>query len=125
LTLLAPLLFANVFSYLEPLKHLSAQPNLFSSLTSTLFNLLLFGAPQHHWAVIKPMLSLMLASESSFKAYKDHLIGTQAPENQQALNEAFHNLLHDVQRSLDNTNRERFTQKLVTFRVAVRGFLTL
>lgn len=105
--------------------HLSAQPNLFSSLTSTLFNLLLFGAPQHHWAVIKPMLSLMLASESSFKAYKDHLIATQAPENQQALIEAFHNLLHDVQRSLDNTNRERFTQKLVTFRVAVRGFLTL
>ena len=43
----------------------------------------------------------------------------------QNLNEAFQKLLHDVQRSLDNANRERFTQKLVTFRVAVRGFLTL
>lgn len=106
-------------------KHLTAQPNLFSSLTATLFNLLLFGAPQHHWAVIKPMLSLMLASESSFTSYKDHLISTQTPENQQNLNESFQKLLHDVQRSLDNANRERFTQKLVTFRVAVRGFLTL
>eukprot|EP00553_Chaetoceros_curvisetus_P006096 CAMPEP_0204624628 /NCGR_PEP_ID=MMETSP0717-20131115/10374_1 /ASSEMBLY_ACC=CAM_ASM_000666 /TAXON_ID=230516 /ORGANISM="Chaetoceros curvisetus" /LENGTH=370 /DNA_ID=CAMNT_0051640083 /DNA_START=198 /DNA_END=1310 /DNA_ORIENTATION=+ len=106
-------------------KHLTAQPNLFSSLTSTLFNLLLFGAPQHHWAVIKPMLSLMLASESSFTSYKDHLVSTQTPENQKALNEAFTKLLLDVQRSLDSANRDRFTQKLVSFRVAVRSFLTL
>lgn len=107
--------------------HLSAQPNLFSSLTSTLFNLLLFGAPlpQHHWTVIKPMLSLMLASESSFTSYKDHLVSTQSPENQQALNNAFNKLLSDVQRSLDSANRERFTQKLISFRVAVRGFLTI
>jgi exportin-7 len=90
-----------------------------------LFNLLLFGAPQHHWAVIKPMLSLMMASESSFTAYKDHLISTQSPKNQQALTDAFNKLLEDVNRGLDNANREKFTQKLVAFRVAVRGFLTL
>lgn len=106
-------------------KHLNAQPNLFSSLTATLFNLLLFGAPQNHWAVIRPMLSLMLASESSFTSYKDHLISTQSPEKQQQLSEAFAKLLQDVQRSLDNANRDRFTQKLITFRVATRGFLTI
>lgn len=106
-------------------KHLNAQPNLFSSLTATLFNLLLFGAPQNHWAVIRPMLSLMLASESSFSAYKDHLISTQNPEKQQQLSEAFAKLLQDVQRSLDNANRDRFTQKLITFRVATRAFLTI
>ena len=104
---------------------MNAQPNLFSSLTTTLFNLLLFGAPQNHWAVIRPMLSLMLASESSFTAYKDHLINTQSPEKQQQLSEAFATLLHDVQRSLDNTNRDRFTQRLITFRVKTRGFLTI
>jgi exportin-7 len=104
---------------------LSAQPNLLSSLTATLFNLLLFGAPQNHWAVIRPMLSLMLASESSFTAYKDHLISTQSPEKQHQLNEAFSKLLQDVQMSLDNANRDRFTQKLITFRVATRGFLTI
>jgi len=104
---------------------LNAQPNFFSSLTTTLFNLLLFGAPQNHWAVMRPMLSLMLASESSFNAYKEHLLCTQTPENRQLLNEAFGKLLHDVQRSLDSTNRDRFTQKLTAFRVAARGFLTL
>ncbi|EED92291.1 hypothetical protein THAPSDRAFT_34505 [Thalassiosira pseudonana CCMP1335] len=106
-------------------KHLAAQPNLFSSLTATLFNLLLFGAPQNHWAVMRPMLSLMLASESSFTAYKDHLMGTQDAANQALLNEAFNKLLADVSRSLESANRDRFTQKLTAFRVSTRGFLTL
>ena len=106
-------------------KHLAAQPNLFSSLTATLFNLLLFGPPQNHWAVMRPMLSLMLASESSFTAYKDHLMSTQDSANQAKLNEAFNKLLADVNRSLESANRDRFTQKLTAFRVSTRGFLTL
>lgn len=106
-------------------KHLVAQPNLFSSLTGTLFNLLLFGAPQNHWAVMRPMLSLMLASETSYTAYKDHLISTQDSANQAKLNEAFNKLLADVNRSLESANRDRFTQKLTAFRVSTRGFLTL
>lgn len=106
-------------------KHLTAQPNLFSSLTLTLFNLLLYGPPQNHWAVMRPMLSLMLASESSFAAYKDHLLSTQTPDNQAKLNEALNKLLADVVRSLDNANRDRFTQKLTAFRVTARGFLTI
>jgi exportin-7 len=104
---------------------MTAQPNLFSSLTATLFNLLLYGPPQNHWAVMRPMLSLMLANETSFTQYKDHLLSTQSPENQVKLNEALTKLLADVSRSLDNSNRDRFTQKLTAFRVAARGFLTL
>ena len=106
-------------------KHLAAQPNLFSSLTATLFNLLLYGPPQNHWAVMRPMLSLMLASEQSFAQYKDHLLSTQSPENQAKLEEALNKLLADVNRSLDNANRDRFTQKLTAFRVSARSFLTL
>eukprot|EP00985_Skeletonema_marinoi_P000640 scaffold227_cov116-Skeletonema_marinoi.AAC.2 len=105
--------------------HLAAQPDLFSSLTATLFNLLLFGPPQNHWAVMRPMLSLMLASESSFTAYKDHLMSTQDSTNQALLNESFNKLLSDVNRSLESSNRDRFTQKLTAFRVSTRGFLTL
>jgi len=106
-------------------KHLAAQPNLFSSLTATLFNLLLYGPPQNHWAVMRPMLSLMLASETSFTQYKDHLLSTQSPDNQAKLEEALNKLLADVNRSLDNANRDRFTQKLTAFRVSARSFLTL
>jgi exportin-7 len=107
------------------LQHLNVQPNLFSSLTATLFNLLLFGPPQNHWAVMRPMLSLMLASETSFSAYKDHLLSTQSPENQSKLNETLNKLLSEVNRSLDSANRDRFTQKLTAFRVTARAFLTL
>lgn len=74
---------------------------------------------------MRPMLSLMLASESSFAAYKDLLLSSQSPENQAKLNEALGKLLQDVNRSLDSANRDRFTQKLTAFRVAARGFLTI
>lgn len=67
----------------------------------------------------------MLASETSFTAYKDHLINSQSPENQAKLNEALNKLLADVNRSLDSANRDRFTQKLTAFRVTARSFLTL
>jgi exportin-7 len=106
-------------------QHLAAQPNLFSSLTMTLFNLLLFGPPSNHWAVMRPMLSLMLASESSFQEYKNYLLSTQSNENQAKLNETLNKLLLDVNRSLDSANRDRFTQKLTAFRVTARGFLTI
>lgn len=107
-------------------KHLAAQPNLFDSLTSTLFNLLLFGSPQNHWAVMRPMLSIILASESSLKNYKDQLSRSQpSQENRLLLEEAFGKLLSDINRSLDSTNRDRFTQKLTAFRVNTRSFLTL
>ncbi len=107
------------------LQHLAAHPSLFSSLTATLFNLLLFGPPQNHWAVMRPMLSLMLASETSFAAYRDHLLSTQSPENQAKLADALDKLFADVSRSLDSANRDRFTQKLTAFRVTARGFLTV
>jgi exportin-7 len=107
------------------IQHLLAQPSLLSSLTATLFNLLLYGPSQNYWAVMRPMLSLMLANETSFTQYKDHLLSTQSPENQVKLNDSLNKLLADVSRSLDNANRDRFTQKLTAFRIAVRGFLTL
>jgi exportin-7 len=71
------------------------------------------------------MLSLVLADESSFTAYKDHLLSSQNPENQQQLDDAFNKLLLDVSRNLDSANRERFTQKLTAFRVTARNFLSL
>jgi hypothetical protein len=41
---------------------MQAQPDMIFTLLSTLFNQLLFGAV-NHWAITRPILSLMLASE--------------------------------------------------------------
>mmetsp|Transcript_18274 Transcript_18274/g.41713 ORF Transcript_18274/g.41713 Transcript_18274/m.41713 type:complete len:137 (+) Transcript_18274:3448-3858(+) len=113
------------YAFYQHIQHLNAQPDLFSRLTATLFNLLLFGSAQNNWAVMRPLLSLMMASEQSFTSYKEYLMSTQSPENQGLLNEAFGKLLQDVNRNLESTNRDRFVQKLTAFRVATRSFLTL
>ncbi len=48
--------------------HLAANPNLLSGLLNTLFNILLFDSTYNqtatHWAVTRPILSLMLADEA-------------------------------------------------------------
>ncbi len=105
--------------------HIASEPDILNQLMTTLFNSLLFSSHSNHWAVTRPMLSLMLASESSFTHYKEQLINTQPLENREKLMEEFSKLTQDIQRSVDFTNRDRFTQKLTSFRLVVRQFLTL
>jgi len=105
--------------------HLNAEPSILSKIMATLFNQLLFGPIANQWSVTRPILSLMLASEQAFTEYKASLLATQSPENQQQLEEAFGKLLSELQLNLENTNRDRFTQKLAGFRLTVRSFLTM
>lgn len=105
--------------------HISSEPDILHKLMATLFNLLLFNAHANHWAVTRPILSLMLASEDSFTDYQANLINTQTAENQEKLREEFSKLTADVERSVDVPNRDRFTQKLTLFRLGVRQFLSL
>jgi exportin-7 len=106
--------------------HMLSEPDILNQLMSTLFNSLLFASHANHWAVTRPILSLMLASESSFTDYENQLISSQAsPENQEKLREEFAKLTTDIQRSVETANRDRFTQRLTVFRLNVRQFLTL
>jgi exportin-7 len=105
--------------------HISSNARLFPDLTAKVFEQLLFGPYGNHWAVTRPILSIMLADEASFASYRAQLMATQTPENQAKLEEAFVVLLSDVQKNLDLTNRDRFAQRLSNFRQKVRDFLTL
>ncbi len=106
-------------------KHVQSEPDIFHHLMGTLFNALLFGAQANHWAITRPILSLLLASEASFTDYQNQLLSSQPPENQEKLREEFVKLTADVQRSVETNNRDRFTQKLTMFRLNVRQFLAL
>lgn len=106
-------------------QHVQSEPEVFHQLMSTLFNSLLYTSHANHWAVTRPILSLLLASEASFTDYQTQLISTQSLENQEKLKEEFSKLTADIQRSLETTNRDRFTQKLTMFRLNVRQFLTI
>lgn len=104
--------------------HIQSEPDILNQLMSTLFNSLLFTSHANHWAVTRPILSLLLASEQSFQAYQDQLLTSQSVQNQDKLKEEFSRLVLDVQRSVETSNRDRFTQKLTMFRLNVRQFLT-
>lgn len=104
--------------------HIASEPDLPDQLMATLFNTLLFATQANHWAITRPILSLMLAFESSFNSYRDSLLQNQPEENQQKLMEEFEKLTSDIQTSVETSNRDRFTQKLTLFRLSVRQFLT-
>ena len=104
--------------------HIASEPNVLHQLMSTLFNTLLLTSHANHWAVTRPILSLMLASEASFLEYQNELVATQTLENQEKLRDEFNKLTSDIQRSVETANRDRFTQKLTLFRLSVRQFLT-
>ena len=46
--------------------HIASEPDVLHQLMSNLFNTLLLTSHANHWAVTRPILSLMLASEASF-----------------------------------------------------------
>lgn len=106
-------------------QHIQSEPTMMNLLMSTLFNFLLFSSHANHWAVTRPILSLMLASEDAYTAYRDQLVSSQSPENQIKLTEEFDKLTADIQRSVDTANRDKFTQRLTLFRINVRQFLAL
>ncbi len=106
-------------------QHIQSDPDLLNHLMSALFNSLLFGSHATHWAVTRPILSLLLAQEACYTNYMNYLLSTQPRENHDKLTEEFGKLTCDIQRSLETSNRDRFTQKLTVFRLNVRNFLTL
>lgn len=61
----------------------------------------------------------------AFNKYKNKLTESQSVANRPLLQESFTKLLADVQRNLESTNRDRFTQRLTSFRISVRQFLTM
>ena len=105
--------------------HIISDPDALNQLMSALFNGLLFSSQANQWAITRPILSLLLAQESTYVFYQNQLKSTQSIENQEKLNEEFEKLGQDIQQSLESSNRDKFTQKLTNFRLNVRQFLTL
>jgi hypothetical protein len=104
---------------------MASDPTCVGTLLTTLFNSLLFGTNQGHWPITRPILSLMLIAEEAFVAYQNQLMTTQTAENQVKLANEFNKLTDDMQRSLEVVNRDRFTQRLSVFRLAVRQWINL
>ena len=105
--------------------HITSDPALLGKLLTTLCNSLLFNTASNQWALTRPIFTLILIAETAFADYQNQLIATQSPENQVKLAAEFARLTEGMQRTVEVTARDRFTQRLTVFRMNVRGFMNV
>ena len=112
-------------------EQVSKEPTVFDSMMKLLFQLVVFGESSTQWAMTRPMLPLILAADMvtprSWDAFKESLTGSQPVEGgvRARLVEELGKLMKDITRSLESPNRDRFSQRLSSFRLAVRSFVKL
>eukprot|EP01127_Copromyxa_protea_P017596 TRINITY_DN5388_c0_g1_i1.p1 TRINITY_DN5388_c0_g1~~TRINITY_DN5388_c0_g1_i1.p1 ORF type:complete len:1092 (-),score=154.28 TRINITY_DN5388_c0_g1_i1:102-3377(-) len=112
---------------LEPMaKHTASNQSLINALTIQLFNILL-TMDQMHYTVSKPLLSLILMSQSDFSLIRNLMVKSQAHDESKAnqLNQLFDVLMQDIQTNIESENRDKFTSNCSTFRAAVTAFIDL
>ena len=109
----------------------AGDPAVFDELMKLLFQLLMFGEASTQWALSRPMLPLILAADivqsNTWEAFKTTLVSSQPEAGgvQAQLVEELGKLMKDITRSLDSPNRDRFSQHLSSFRLAVRTFIKM
>lgn len=95
--------------------HMQSSMDLVTRLLAALFNLVLFENVGNLWSFSRPLLSLTLINEAGFANYRNEVLAIQPPQNRDHVSEGFKSLMEDVRPSLENKNRDKFTQQLVYF----------
>jgi exportin-7 len=104
-------------------QHLASCPNIFTGFLTTLFKKLLFDGAESYWSLSRPVLSIILANDQAFEQAKQYLAATQPPQNHPKMKAEFDKLLIDVDRNLEPTNRDRFTQRITAMRNELKKLL--
>ncbi|OIT33526.1 hypothetical protein A4A49_14947 [Nicotiana attenuata] len=82
----------------------------------TLFEIVLFEDCGNQWSLSRPMLSMILISEEMFSNLRAQILSSQPTDQQQRLSLCFDKLMADITRSLDQKNRDKFSNNLTRFR---------
>ncbi|KAK3039445.1 hypothetical protein RJ639_029244 [Escallonia herrerae] len=131
-------------------RHVADSPSIFPEVTAlqilkSLFEVVLFEDYGNQWSLSRPMLSLILINEEAgvilasmlvmpdsciplqgtlsmmFTNAKAQILVTQPMDDQQRLSLCFDQLMTDITRSLDQKNRDKFTQNLTRFSTEFRS----
>lgn len=102
------------------LAHVEQSPDLFPSCLGIIFNMIIHVDCTNQWSLSRPLLSLILTNEEAFMRMKTTTIQSQPAEKQANVGAAYDKLMKDVQRNLESKNRDRFTQQVTQFRLALR-----
>lgn len=100
--------------------HVDQSPDLFPSCLEIIFNMIINVDCTNQWSLSRPLLTLILTNEETFVTIKARTIQAQAPDRQPAVGAAFDKLMNDILPNLESKNRDRFTQQVTQFRLALR-----
>lgn len=100
--------------------HIEQSPELFPSCLEIIFNMIVHIDCTNQWSLSRPLLSLILTNEEAYVRIKTRTIQGQPPERQSAISAAFDKLMNDIFPNVESKNRDRFTQQVTQFRLALR-----
>ncbi|XP_062111897.1 uncharacterized protein LOC133823253 isoform X2 [Humulus lupulus] len=101
-------------------QRLTECPGLLPQILKTLFEIIIFDDRGNRWSLSRPMLSLILLNEEMFTTIKSQILASHPLDQRQQLSVSFDKLMADITRSLDQNNRDKFTQNLNRFKNAIR-----
>lgn len=104
---------------------LSLNPNNMYKILEALFRIVLYTESGNQWSLSKPILSLMLADNKSYKQLERHYLETQAinMDARAKMGAAFQALTKDIRPNLEQGNRDRFSQHVSQFRTTILPLL--
>lgn len=101
--------------------HVEQSPALFPTCLNIVFSIITNDDCTNQWSLSRTLLSLILTNEDAFVQIKATTIQSQPPARQTEVAHAFERLMQDIQPNLESKNRDRFTQQVTLFRMALRS----
>eukprot|EP01119_Soliformovum_irregulare_P014861 TRINITY_DN4101_c0_g1_i1.p1 TRINITY_DN4101_c0_g1~~TRINITY_DN4101_c0_g1_i1.p1 ORF type:complete len:192 (+),score=55.26 TRINITY_DN4101_c0_g1_i1:90-665(+) len=104
-------------------RNIGENSEILSNMLFIMINKVLYENCHNHWALSRPMFSLIVLNPQSYELIKNQIIGKQPADHQAQLAEDFASLMRDVGSTIDTNNREKFSQNLVPFIDKVRKYI--
>ncbi|KAJ3447451.1 exportin [Anaeramoeba flamelloides] len=96
--------------------------NLLPYILSILMNFVIFEFRYDDSNISYPLLPLLLICEEHFVNYRNQIINRAEQNEQEQILVIFENFTDEIQPNLENSNRNKFSEKLNTFRNEIRKF---
>jgi len=101
-------------------RFLTEAPQCLQKILHLMFQLVMTGEFSSTWSISRPLLGLILLSNTDFMQLKEQHIKSQIEERQPKLRGYFDDLMSGVENNLTTKNKDSFTRNLYNFAQVVR-----
>eukprot|EP00002_Diphylleia_rotans_P040206 TRINITY_DN9481_c0_g1_i1.p1 TRINITY_DN9481_c0_g1~~TRINITY_DN9481_c0_g1_i1.p1 ORF type:complete len:1063 (+),score=207.06 TRINITY_DN9481_c0_g1_i1:100-3288(+) len=102
---------------------MAANASKLNDIMGLLLGMALYEDGINQWTISRPLLTLIILSESSFETWKQYYVARQPSDRQQRLMEALGRLMTDVKPNIESSNRDQFTQNVIMVRQEVKAWI--